>query len=86
MIAAAAQELPDGMIAAVTMLTSLDDADLVEFGLRGSTLDAVRRLAVMSISAGARAIVCSAREVAAVRAEVGSDIVLITPGVRSRRL
>jgi len=83
MIAAAAQELPDGMIAAVTVLTSLDDADLSEFGLSGSTLDAVRRLAVMSISAGARAIVCSAREVAAVRAEVGSDIVLITPGVRS---
>src|SRR5258708_23368568 len=83
MIAAAAQELPDGMIAAVTVLTSLADADLSEFGLNGSTLDAVRRLAVMSVSAGARAIVCSAREVAAVRAEVGPDIVLITPGVRS---
>ena len=83
MIAAAAQELPDGMIAAVTVLTSLDDADLSEFGFDGSSLDAVRRLAVMSVSAGARAIVCSAREVAAVRAEVGSDVVLITPGVRS---
>jgi orotidine-5'-phosphate decarboxylase len=83
MIAAAAEELPDGLIAAVTVLTSLDDADLTEFGFAASSQDAVRRLAVMSVSAGARAIVCSAREVAAVRAEVGPDIVLITPGVRT---
>jgi orotidine-5'-phosphate decarboxylase len=83
MIAAAAEELPGAKITAVTVLTSLDDSDLVEFGFEGSSNDAVRRLAVMSVSAGARAIVCSAREVAAVRAEVGPDITLITPGVRS---
>jgi orotidine-5'-phosphate decarboxylase len=83
MIAAAAAELPDGLIAAVTLLTSLDDADLTDFGFAGNTQDAVRRLAVMSVSAGARAIVCSAQEVAAVRAEVGADIKLITPGVRT---
>jgi orotidine-5'-phosphate decarboxylase len=83
MIAAAAAELPDGLITAVTVLTSLDDTDLAEFGIAGSSQDAVRRLAVMSVSAGARAIVCSAHEVAAVRAEVGADITLITPGVRT---
>jgi orotidine-5'-phosphate decarboxylase len=83
MIAAAAEELPDGLIAAVTVLTSLDDADLTEFGFGASSQDTARRLAVMSVSAGARAIVCSAREVAAVRTEVGPDIVLITPGVRT---
>jgi len=83
MIAAAAAELPDGLIAAVTVLTSLDDSDLADFGIAGSSQDAVRRLAVMSVAAGARAIVCSAHEVAAVRAEVGADITLITPGVRT---
>jgi orotidine-5'-phosphate decarboxylase len=83
MIEAAAQELPDGKIAAVTVLTSLDDADLIEFGLAGGSADATRRLAVMAVSAGARAIVCSPREVAAVRAEVGPGITLITPGVRT---
>jgi orotidine-5'-phosphate decarboxylase len=83
MIAAAAAELPDGLITAVTVLTSLDDTDLADFGFVGSSQDAVRRLAVMSVSAGARAIVCSAQEVAAVRAEVGADIKLITPGVRT---
>ena len=38
--------------------------------------------AALSVAAGARAIVCSPREVAAVRAEVGPGITLITPGVR----
>ena len=83
MIEAAAEQLPDGKITAVTVLTSLNDSDLAEVGVAGLPGDAVRRLAVMSVSAGARAIVCSAREVAAVRAEVGPDITLITPGVRT---
>jgi orotidine-5'-phosphate decarboxylase len=42
----------------------------------------VRRLAVLAVGAGARALVCSPREVAAVRGEVGPGIKLITPGVR----
>jgi orotidine-5'-phosphate decarboxylase len=42
----------------------------------------VRRLAVLAVEAGARGLVCSPQEVAAVRAEVGPDITLITPGVR----
>jgi orotidine-5'-phosphate decarboxylase len=50
--------------------------------MAGPVSDAVRRLAVLSVAAGARGLVCSPREVAAVRSEVGSDILLITPGVR----
>jgi orotidine-5'-phosphate decarboxylase len=83
MIRAAADELPDGRITAVTVLTSLDESDLLDFGFSDSPQDAVRKLAVMAVAAGARAIVCSPREVAAVRAEVGAGITLITPGVRS---
>ena len=37
---------------------------------------------MLAVDAGARALVCSPREVAAVRAEVGPDVMLITPGVR----
>jgi orotidine-5'-phosphate decarboxylase len=37
---------------------------------------------VLAVSAGARGLVCSPQEVAAVRAEVGPDIALITPGIR----
>ena len=69
-------------IAAVTVLTSADEATLEAVGLAGPSLDAVRRLSVLAVGAGAGALVCSPHEVAAVRAEVGPDIVLITPGVR----
>lgn len=82
MIRAAVEAAPDVAIAAVTMLTSLSDADLGDVGILGPAPDAVRRLAVLAVGAGARALVCSPQEVAAVRAEVGPGIVLITPGVR----
>ncbi|MER7133361.1 orotidine-5'-phosphate decarboxylase [Streptosporangium saharense] len=82
MIRAAVEALPETRIAAVTVLTSLSAADLHGIGLEGSPDDAVRRLATLAVGAGAQALVCSPREVAAVRAEVGPDITLITPGVR----
>ena len=50
--------------------------------MRGPPRDAVRRLAVLAVAAGARALVCSPQEVADVRARWGRDIMLITPGVR----
>ena len=82
MVAAAAEALPDTRVIAVTILTSLSQADLRIVGIVGPPVDAVVRLADMAVSAGARAIVCSPLEVAAVRAAVPSDITLITPGVR----
>lgn len=82
MINAAVQAVPDTLVTAVTILTSLSQEQLAAMGFTGSAQDLVKRLAVMSVSAGARAIVCSPQEVAAVRGEVGPDIVLITPGVR----
>ena len=81
-VRAAVAAAPDTKIVAVTVLTSLGDDDLGMIGLAGPVRDAVRRLAVLAVEAGARGLVCSPREVAAVRAEVGPDITLITPGVR----
>src|SRR5690349_4200815 len=81
-IRAAVDALPDTRIVAVTVLTSLSDRDLDEIGLAGPVSDAVRRLAALGVGAGARGLVCSPREVAAVRAEVGPDVTLITPGIR----
>ena len=69
-------------IAAVTVLTSMSDQVLDSVGLQGPPIDAVRRLAALAVGAGAGALVCSPHEVAAVRAVVGPDVVLITPGVR----
>ena len=82
MVRAAVEAVPDVTIAAVTVLTSLDDGVLDQVGLAGPSADAVRRLAVLAVKAGAGALVCSPHEVALVRAEVGPEVVLITPGVR----
>ncbi|TEX50494.1 MAG: orotidine 5'-phosphate decarboxylase [Actinomycetales bacterium mxb001] len=95
MVAAAARELPDTRIVAVTVLTSLTAADLIRLGMLpdGADADDVRALAerwaVESVAAGARAIVCSPEEVSGIRSvlrrdvpERADDTVLITPGVR----
>ena len=82
MVRAAVERLPDTRVTAVTVLTSMSEGDLAAVGLLGPSIQAVRRLAALSVAAGARAIVCSPQEVAAVRAEVGDAAVLITPGVR----
>ena len=82
MIKAAVEAVPDTLVTAVTILTSLTAEQLTQMGWAGTPQDIVKRLALQSVEAGARAIVCSPQEVAAVRAEVGSETVLITPGVR----
>jgi orotidine-5'-phosphate decarboxylase len=81
-IRAAVEAAPGTMVAAVTVLTSLGDDDLGRIGVSGPVPDAVLRLAALSVEAGAQGLVCSPREVSAVRAEVGDDVTLITPGVR----
>ena len=80
--AAASAAGPDGpRIAAVTVLTSLDDAGLAELGLPGAA-ESVPRLAALAAAAGAGAIVCSPLEAAAVRAAVGPGTWIVCPGVR----
>ncbi len=81
-IKAAVDALPETTIVGVTVLTSLGDRDLDQIGMAGPVSDAVLRLSALAVAAGARGLVCSPREVAAVRAEVGPGITLITPGVR----
>ncbi|HLX50569.1 MAG TPA: orotidine-5'-phosphate decarboxylase [Streptosporangiaceae bacterium] len=82
MIRAAVEAAPGTPIAAVTALTSLSAGDLERIGVSGSPADWVLRLATLAVEAGASGLVCSPHEVAAVRAEVGPEITLITPGVR----
>jgi len=81
-IRAAAEAAPDTVIAAVTLLTSLSEEQLSLIGISGNVHDTVLRLSNLAVEAGARALVCSPREVSAVRDEVGPGITLITPGVR----
>lgn len=67
---------------AVTILTSMGQADLAEIGLAGTPEDNVLRLAALAQTAGLDGVVCSSREVAALRQARGPDFTLVTPGIR----
>lgn len=82
MVRAAAEAMPDTYITGVTILTSMSEADVIEVGFESSALDSAVSLAKVAIAGGARAIVCSPLEIAAVRAAVGAEPFIITPGVR----
>lgn len=82
MITAAAEALPDTLITAVTVLTSLSQSELEAIGWNEPARDLAVRMAVQSVAAGARAIVCSPQEVSAIRRAVPDEVLLITPGVR----
>ncbi len=81
-IEAVALALPATRVAAVTVLTSLGGLDLTELGIPGTPEQVVMRWARLAVGAGARAIVSSAHEVATLRALLGPDPLLITPGIR----
>lgn len=81
MIRAAVEAAPETTILAVTVLTSLSDEALAEVG-QPPAAEQVPRLAALAAEAGAGGIVCAPTDVAAVRAAVGPDLAVITPGVR----
>ena len=78
---------------AVTVLTSMDEADLRAVGVcdagdgmgPGLAQAQVLRLARLARGAGINGLVCSAEEVAAVRAAMGPDALLVVPGIRATR-
>jgi orotidine-5'-phosphate decarboxylase len=79
---AAANHSPAPLVLGVTVLTSLDDADLSKMGIRGSVVDQALRLGTLALSHGCKGLVASAHEAPALRAELGPDFALVTPGVR----
>jgi orotidine-5'-phosphate decarboxylase len=66
----------------VTVLTSIDDDILESVGQRGPAPEQVVRLARLAKHAGLDGVVCSAQEIAAIRAACGPDFLLVTPGIR----
>ena len=86
MMTAAQQALADmpqrPRLIAVTVLTSMSAEDLTEVGISGAPADQVLRLARLSHACKLDGVVCSAQEAAMLRADLGTDFRLVTPGIR----
>jgi orotidine-5'-phosphate decarboxylase len=80
----AVQQLPDNktLLIAVTVLTSMDQSDLIEIGIDATPEQHVKRLAALAKSSGMDGVVCSAQESSMLSADLGKDFVLVTPGIR----
>ncbi len=81
--AEAASALPNApRLLAVTVLTSMDRAQLAAIGIEILAADQVLRLARMAIVSGIQGLVCSAEEVRLLRQELGENAQLVVPGIR----
>jgi len=70
------------LLIGVTVLTSLGDQDLSTMGIAGTAEEQVLRLAKISQSCGLDGVVCSAREITALRDACGDGFKLVVPGIR----
>ena len=66
----------------VTVLTSMEQADLNELGLNAPIADWASRWAALAQQSGLDGVVCSPHEAATLRQQRGSEFVLVTPGIR----
>ncbi|MBA2538827.1 MAG: orotidine-5'-phosphate decarboxylase, partial [Deltaproteobacteria bacterium] len=82
MLEAAVEAKGDMRVLAVTVLTSLDEADLTAIGANGPIGKLVELRAQLAIAAGCDGVVASPHEVAAIRAIAPPGFLVVTPGVR----
>ena len=70
------------LLLGVTVLTSFDESDLDEIGVKSRVLDQVSRLASLAQASGLDGVVCSAHEIEILRSRCGNDFKLVVPGIR----
>ncbi|WP_215781731.1 orotidine-5'-phosphate decarboxylase [Paludibacterium sp. B53371] len=70
------------LLIGVTVLTSMEAADLAEVGISVSPEEHVMRLATLTQDCGLDGVVCSAQEAQLLKARLGPQFKLVTPGIR----
>ncbi len=70
------------LLIGVTVLTSMEDLDLLQIGINASPMEQVIRLAHLCQRAGLDGVVCSPQEVEVLRKHCGENFKLVTPGIR----
>jgi orotidine-5'-phosphate decarboxylase len=70
------------LLIAVTVLTSMEQADLTELGINLTPAEQVLKLATLTANAGLDGVVCSAQEAALLKQQFGQKFCLVTPGIR----
>jgi len=79
---AARTSLPECRLLSVTVLTSMDQAQLAAVGIERPAEEQVRLLGRMAVAAGSHGLVCSPLELAILRTALGTGPDLVTPGIR----
>lgn len=80
----ASDALPRTRLLGVTVLTSMDDAQLAGIGVPRAPMAQVEILAKLAADSGMRGLVCSPLELPNLRALLGNEIALVTPGIRPK--
>ncbi|WP_372760939.1 orotidine-5'-phosphate decarboxylase, partial [Litorivivens sp.] len=70
------------LLTAVTVLTSMEQAELMQVGVSRALEEQVSELAVLAENCGMDGVVCSARETTMLRKVISADFCLVTPGIR----
>ena len=85
MIAAAVEARGSIQLLAVTVLTSIDDAEFAALGFQGSIRAAVVSRTEAAVGLGCDGVIASALEASALREAVGDDFLIVSPGIRPQR-
>nr|WSX51468.1 orotidine-5'-phosphate decarboxylase [Streptomyces sp. NBC_00974] len=78
----AAREFPGLKVLALTVVTSMTGSDLADIGIAASTDEQVLRLARLAVDAGCDGVIAAPRETGPLRALLGPERLIVTPGVR----
>jgi orotidine-5'-phosphate decarboxylase len=80
----AAADFPQLRVIALTVVTSLTDADLTDIGVSATTQEQVTRLPWLAQRAGCHGVVVSPQDAATLRAHLDPSMLIVTPGVMLR--